>query len=531
MREQMKSFFSDKPIKTQMLIMVSLVVLVQLVISGIIFSGLVADFTRDYIGEKALSISETIAEFPVVKDALVNGDKEGHIQEMAEAVRVKVGAQYVVIADRNGTRLSHPNTDNIGKKFQGGDTDGALKEGRSYISSAVGTLGPSVRGITPVFSDGVVVGFVAVGYLSTNIRAVILEHQKRPLTFVMMMLVTGFFAALLIAEYQKRITLGLEPAQIADLYLERTAIIDSIRAGVIAINDRKEIRMINKTALRNLNITEDVTGKDVGYVFPTAHVDRVLASQETLEDTEIIINGLSVLCNIMPVKYMDRLHGAVITFRRKDELNILASELNRVRECSDMLRVQSHEYSNKLHTIAGLIQLEAYQEAQELILSETQIHQEMMNFVTANVPDQVISAVIMGKHSRARELKIDFSITKDSRMADIPAEMDRKKLVTILGNILDNAFDAVRDSAVKQVELSMSDSGDHLVFRVEDSGHGIDMAVTENIFQKGISTKGEGRGIGLYLVQRALIELKGSVGFSKSRLGGVMFRISIPKGQ
>jgi len=135
----------------------------------------------------------------------------------------------------------------------------------------------------------------------------------------------------------------------------------------------------------------------------------------------------------------------------------------------------------------------------------------------------------MGKFNRARELKIDFSLSKDSSMRDIPKETDRKKQVTILGNLLDNAFDAVQKCDNKTVVLSLSDSGKNLVFKVEDAGCGLNTAMAEDIFQKGVSTKGEDRGVGLYLVQRALIELKGSVSIGKSKFGGAMFRISIPK--
>lgn len=524
-------FFTSGSIRTQMLVLISAVLLLQIVISGIIFSALVADFLKNQIGDKALRIAETLAAMPMVQEAAAKGDQDGQIQKTAEEIRIKTGARYVVVADKNEIRLSHPVPENIGKKFSGGDTEDALKYGISYVSDAVGTLGPSIRGIVPIYYNDKIEGFVAVGYLKENIRETILEHQMKPILFILMMVATGLGAAFYIANRQKKITLGLEPAEIADLFVERTAILDSIRAGIIAINPEKQIRMINTNAKKSLGIKTDVIGHPLSEIFPESYAERVLTTQETLEDTEIIVGGISVLCNILPVKYMNELHGAVITFRRKNELAVLAQELNRVKETSDMLRVQSHEYSNKLHTIAGLIQVGAYQEAQDLILSETQTYQDMLTFLSETVPDSVVSAVIMGKYNRARELKIDFSIAKDSRMRDIPKNIDRKKLVTILGNLLDNAFDAVQNSPNKAVLLSMSDVGGQLVFKVEDSGGGIDMRIAENLFEKGISTKGDDRGVGLYLVQRALIEMRGSVSIAKSGIGGAMFRISIPKEQ
>ncbi|QAR32622.1 sensor histidine kinase [Geovibrio thiophilus] len=526
----MKRYFSERPVRTQMLMMIFAVLMLQLMISGLIFSGMVADFLRFQIGEKALNIAQTMTTIPLIQKSLAERkDESGRVQAMAEDIRHKTGAAYVVVADNFGIRLSHPIKENIGRKFQGDDTDRATTRGEAYVSEAVGTLGPSVRGIAPVYHEGRIVGFVAVGYLKERVRATILEHQKKPLLFVFMMLATGLGAAVLIANHQKKITLGLEPAEIADLYLERNAIIDTIRAGIIAVNNENEIRLINKNAIRVLSLEKDYIGHHISGIFPPEYSSEVIRSRENMEDTSMTVNGVELLTNVMAVIHMGRVHGAVITFRRKNEITLLAQELNRIKKYSDILRVQSHEYSNKLHTVAGLIQLEAYQEALELILSETRIYQEMISFVNANVPDPIVSALLIGKHSRARELKIDFAIAENSRMTDMPSHIDREKIVTILGNILDNAFDAVIDSPVKQVLLTMKDSGRGIVFQVEDSGGGLEPDITEDIFKKGVSTKGENRGVGLYLVQNALMELRGSIGIAKSRLGGVSFRVTIPK--
>jgi len=526
----MKRIFSERPVRTQMLMMIFAVLMLQLLISGLIFAGMVADFLRFQIGEKALNIAQTMTTMPLVHTSLeARSDEDGRLQALAEEVRHKTGAAYVVVADNFGIRLTHPNTANIGKKFQGDDTDRATIRGEAYVSAAVGTLGPSVRGIAPVYYKERIVGFVAVGYLKERIRATIIEHQKKPLMFVLMMLATGLGAAVLIANHQKRITLGLEPAEIADLFLERNAIIDTIRAGIIAVNTENEIRLINKNAIRVLSLEKDYIGHHLSEIFPPEYSAEVIRSKENMEDTSMIVRDVDLLVNVMAVIHMGKVHGAVITFRRKNEITLLAQELNRIRKYSDMLRVQSHEYSNKLHTVAGLIQIEAYQEALELILSETRIYQEMISFVNANVPDPIVSALIIGKHSRARELKIDFTIAENSRMTDLPDHIDREKIVTILGNILDNAFDAVIDSPVKQVLLTMKDSGKSLLFQVEDSGKGLEPEIIENIFEKGVSTKGDNRGIGLYLANNALMEMRGSISMAKSRLGGVSFRVSIPK--
>jgi len=525
-----KSRFFPRTIKGQMLVMVFIVIIIQIIISGGIFSSLVADFLKYQIGDKALRLSQTISNMPAVIETLKKGDDDGYLLKIIENIRLDTGAEYIVVADKTGTRLTHPVSNKIGKKFVGGDTGPALKDGVSYVSEAVGTLGPSIRGISPVYSDGEIIGFVAVGYLEAKIRATIEKYQRKPFIYVMMMIITGLGMAMLVANYQKKVTLGLEPAEIASLYLERGAIFEAIRAGIIAVNDIRGIRLINKTAKEYLGITGDVINKDISGFFPHEEIDETLKSGNYLASAEMNINNIKMVVNIVPIRHDGSIRGAVVTFRRKDEMHLLLQELSKVREYSEMLRVQSHEYSNKLHTIAGLIQIEAYQEACDMILSESKQYHELIELMKEAVPHPLISAVIIGKHNRAKELKIDFSIDSTSRLIDVPESVDHEKLVTIIGNLLDNAFDAVKDTENKKVCLHLDDTDEKLVLLVRDSGKGIDMDKAESIFEKGVTTKTEGRGVGLYLVSLAVKSLKGTIGFSGDKNGGTVFKVVIPKG-
>jgi len=221
----------------------------------------------------------------------------------------------------------------------------------------------------------------------------------------------------------------------------------------------------------------------------------------------------------------------VASFRPKDELDVLSRKLSHLQEYSEILRAQTHEYSNKLYTIAGLIQIGALQEALELVMTEVSGYQELIQALAEAVPDPVVAGLILGKFNRARELKIRFRFDPESSLRDLPNEIEREHLVTILGNLLDNAFEAVRESAGEpEVRLFLTDLGAELILEVEDSGPGIAPEVAETLFAKGISTRnGLGRGMGLHLLEQALRSLGGQISFGRGELGGALFVVSIPK--
>jgi len=213
-------------------------------------------------------------------------------------------------------------------------------------------------------------------------------------------------------------------------------------------------------------------------------------------------------------------------------MDTLAKELSQVQDYSEMLRHQTHEYSNKLHTISGLIQLEAYDKAIELISSETSGYQDLLQFLVSAVPDPLVSGCILGKYSRAKELNIQLNVDRESNFTDVPEWISKEKIVTVLGNLLDNAYQAVTPLAEDKrvVNLSLTDLGNDLIFEVEDSGEGITEDVAGHIFEKGVSSSDEkGKGIGLYLVKDVLSYINGHITVNKSDLGGVLFTVYISK--
>lgn len=219
----------------------------------------------------------------------------------------------------------------------------------------------------------------------------------------------------------------------------------------------------------------------------------------------MILGEETIITNRIPiVDKKENVIGAVSTFRNKSELYRLTKELSQLKSYAEALRAQTHEFSNKLYLISGLIQLESYEEALELITKETNMQQDIVRFVMKEVPDPIVGGLLIGKFNRANELKIQFDIDRQSSFKDIPKQLDRDHLVTIIGNIIDNAMEAAlhngRDQ--KRVNVFLTDLGDDLIIEVEDNGTGIQEEIAEQIFERGFSTKGKAqRGYGLDLVK------------------------------
>jgi sensor histidine kinase regulating citrate/malate metabolism len=520
-----------------MIIFIVALVVFQIGTMGLVSTNQIETILEDQLGKRVLSVSQTIATMPEVARLLEAKDPDGKLQVLAEEIREKIGAQFIVIGDRQQKRYSHPDPDKIGKTMVGGDNDRALEQGKTYTSRAVGTLGLSLRGKVPIVNaDNIIVGIVSVGFLDENIHQIIVGRRAIIFTSDIILLIFGVLVAVLLARNFKRAIFGLEPREIGRMFNERSAILSSIREGIVAINKDGYITMINQAAKKTLglNADQDYLQQRIDSVIPQTGILDVLRTGESQLDLEQRVGDKEIIVNRIPIWNDEQVMGVVSSFREKDEMDTLTKELSQVQEYSEMLKHQTHEYSNKLHTISGLIQLEAYDKAIELISSETSGYQDLLRFLVSAVPDPLLAGCILGKYSRAKELNIQLNVDRQSNFTDVPEWINREKVVTILGNLLDNAYQAVTPLSEDQrvVNLSLTDLGNDLIFEVEDSGNGLAEDVAGRIFEKGISTSGEqGKGIGLYLVKELLSYINGNITVDRSSLGGMLFTVYISKRQ
>ncbi|MGF6950606.1 two-component system CitB family sensor kinase [Neobacillus sp. B4I6] len=502
----------------------------------ITFKNIMESNLKHEKGTKALSVAQSISNMPEIQKAFYSTDPAAIIQPIAEKIRKQVGAEFIVIGNRKEIRYSHPDPNRLGQKMVGGDNERVFR-GESVISESIGTLGPSLRGKAPIFSEGgEVIGVVSVGYLQTDIDKEVSKIRRKIFMVTMIILLGGLIAALLISLNIKRAIFGLEPKEIAWMYQEKHAILESIHEGIIAVDTNGRITVVNETAHKFLNVPKEVLlrGKRIEDVLENTHLYEVVRTGLAEYDREFAIFGEVFLVNRIPIfNKKGEVIGAVASFRNKSELSNLIQELSHVKAYAEGLRAQTHEYSNRLYTLLGLIQLGSYKEAIDFISREVDVAQGFISFLMKEIPDPIIAGFILGKVSLSSELKINFTIDRESSFKDVPAEISRDTLVTIIGNLVNNAFDAVRENnkEEKKVSLFLTDLGKELIIEIEDNGKGIDTSLSEQIFQDGFSTKNRqsNAGIGLSLVKEAIRSLGGYITFSSNEGEGTIFTVAIPK--
>ncbi|MBL4831967.1 MAG: sensor histidine kinase [Aliivibrio sp.] len=529
--------WSDLSFRRRLLFVMTISGLVNLLVLSLTGFGYLKHWEAQDTGEKALGIAKFLAQSPAVIVALKT--QSPHlITEKIESMRFSINATFIVIGDTNGIRYTHPIAERIGKKMKGGDNSRALQLGQSYVSFAKGSLGNSVRGKTPVFDgNGDVIGVVSVGYLLTSIDDKV-EHFLNFLIgmALLVVLANAFFSNFIAKRFQSSI-LGFEPEEFGRLYVELEVTLSTIKEGVISIDSEGVVRSMNRSACDILELnSEEVLHKKLKDVLPESDLSDILLTHHTQHDVDVILNGHAIVANRKLIRVDDRIVGAVSSFRLKDEITELIKQLSQIREYADLLRSQTHEHRNKLNTISGLIQLGKTEEVLRLIGQETQHYQQLIRFLRETINEPVVAGILLGKSERARELGLIFDIDEGSHLDPLPEHVRAEDVVTVLGNFIDNAFDAcISEGSLQQkqkvVSVSISDYGQEIIIEVEDNGCGLPQNVNQQqLMERGVSTKSnKNRGVGLYLVQQIINQYKGQLVMESKNNEGTRMTVFIPK--
>ncbi|WP_019413242.1 sensor histidine kinase [Paenisporosarcina sp. TG20] len=503
---------------------------------GTSFYFTMSNSIEQQIGNRALSIAVTTAERPDVVAGFESEEPSTVLQPIAEKVRILSGAEYVVIGNTKGIRYAHPIIERIGQKMVGDDNERTLINGESYISEATGTLGPALRGKTPIKNNnGEIIGVISVGFLKEDISNAFFEYVDTILTIVLLAILFGVIGSTILARSIKKVLFNLEPAEIAHLYNERNTLFESVREGIIMVDKNSRISMVNPSAYEMLSIKVDtiLVGLPIENVLPNTLLPHVLLTGEKQFDRPMVVRGKKVIVNRMPIIVGKEIVGAVSSFRLQSDFHQLTTELSQVKLYTEALRSQTHEYQNFLYSISGLIQLNSLDEALHLIHDETQENQSLIQFVTKRLQDAYLGGLVIGLFNRARELKIRFILDEDSNMTKLPKHLEKSLFISIIGNLVTNAFEAVEHlkESDRIVRLLITDIGLEILLEIEDSGEGLSSHILEHIFKSRVSTKeGQDRGYGLVKVFDNIVDLGGAISIEKGDLGGALFIISIPKG-
>jgi two-component system CitB family sensor kinase len=519
-----------RPLSTQILLL-QLAIIVLTVGTGLAVSIFQARKQLDtQSGEQSLAIARSVSAVPEIRRAFASPRPWTTIQPIAERIRKATGASFIVVANANAIRYSHPDPEKIGKKIS---TDPSVPlAGKTYVGVQTGSLGKSVRAKVPLYdTNGKVIGLVSVGLLEEKVTAKLISDLPVILIPPALGLGLGVLGSFLLARRIKRQTFGLEPNEIATLLEQREAMLHGIREGAVAIDRNGRVTLVNDEAQRLLGLDGSALGRELADLVPPGHVREVLLGNVDQPDEVVLVNDRVLVVNRMPVSLHGRKIGAVITLRDRTELERLLRELDDVRSLAEALRAQEHEFAHRLHVLAGLIELGRHDDAVKFIEKSSLVHQALVGAIVERIGDPILVALLLGKAAVASERGVELRVSPETRL---PEEAEHARdLVTVVGNLIDNALDSVASASTGKsdwIEVTIRDDADGILVAVRDSGPGVDPAIVDEIFRDGFTTKvarGTGRrGLGLALVSQAARRRGGYVNVEND--GGALFTAFLP---
>ncbi|GGF99387.1 two-component system sensor histidine kinase DcuS [Paenibacillus albidus] len=512
-------------------VMICLVVTLVLLIVFIMFGIKVSEQAEEALESKAITIARTLSRTPVVIDGLLGNGDSGGIQDYASEISTINNVEFIVVMDMQGIRRSHPDPALIGKHFMGGDETDAL-HGKETLSVAEGSLGYSVRAFSPIFgSEGKVIGAVAVGISLGSVQSAVKQNQWIIYWGILVGGLMGITGAVLLARKIKRMIFGMEPGEIAKLLEERNAMLQSTKEGILAVDKESRITLVNAEARRlmgSVGMNQDPVNRQIEQFWPLLRMDRVLGNGKALQDMEVEQSGITLLVNVVPVKVNGIIEGAIATFRDKTEISLLMERLSGISLYAEALRAQTHEFMNKLHVIMGLTNMRSYDRLEEYLTDTVLNIQTEADAVVKLVKDPIMVGFLLGKLSRIREAGVRLVILEDGVLPESANHEVSRELVTIVGNLLDNALEAVDGVSDKMIQIGFRHAESQLTLKVGDNGTGISKECEDRMYEQGYSTKGKDRGIGLYLVGRSLAKLGGTIRWESRAGEGTEFTVQLP---
>lgn len=518
-----------RPMKLNTLVtlMVCAIIGSVLLVVFALYSVQITRATRDDVKDTALGIARTLADSPEIQRGLMQAPQENIIQPIAQAVTKRNDLLFTVVTDMRGIRYSHPNEALLGLHFIGDDLMPAL-EGKENVSVNRGALAEALRVFTPVYdAQHEQIGVVVVGISLNKVEEQIARGRLNAVWTILFSIFMSSMAIWGLVRVLKRILFGLEPYEISALFEQRQAMLQSLREGVLAVDIHGRVTMINQTAREILLLPAGKQTENTSAPL-LASLRDVSKTGVARQDQEISCNGRLLLCNMVPVKSQDRVIGAITTFRDKTEVSQLMQRLDGMVNYVDALRAHTHEFMNKLHVILGLLNIKRYDKLEEYILQTAHHYQTDIGTIQSKVKSPVVAGFLLGKINRAKEAGVTLTLADESQIPDTAREEQVAVLITALGNLIENALDAMEGQQEGEIGLLLHYQNGWLSCEVSDDGPGIDPTQLESIFTKGFSTKGENRGVGLFLARQQIQNLGGDISVESEPGVFTQFFVHIP---
>lgn len=506
-----------RPMKlgTTVILMVSAVLFSVLLVVHLIYFSQISNMTRDALAGKALAVARTLANSPEIRQGLMKKPEESGIQAIAQAVNKSNDFLFIVVTDMQSIRYSHPEAQRIGQPFKGDDILLAL-QGKENVAINRGFLAQALRVFTPIYDEHHrQIGVVSIGLELSRVTEQINNSRGSIFWSILFGVLVGLLGTWVFVKVLKRILFGLEPYEISNLFEQRQAMLHSIKEGVIAVDECGEVTLINQAAQELLDYHKS---QDDAQLSTLSHAwskvvdfSQVLHDGTPRRDEESMVKDRLLLINTVPVLSNGKIIGAISTFRDKTEVRKLMQRLDGMVNYADALRERSHEFMNKLHVILGLLHLKSYKQLENYILKTANSYQEEIGSLLGKIKSPVIAGFLLSKINRTSDLGHSLVISNESQLPENSNEDQVAVLITVLGNLIENALEALGQEPGGEISVSLHYRHGWLHCEVNDDGPGIAPEHIEHIFEKGVSSKGTERGVGLALVKQQVENVGGNI--------------------
>ena len=520
---------------TQLILIISLALFLG--ISGTLIN---IHFEIDKRDQNLQNIAEAVANSPLVDDKIENPDDEKTTELLNEYLdslkTILDNIDVISFVSRENVRLYHSNHDLIGTEYDGTIPEFEKVSKEYYTANETGPSGSQRRAYAAVYDkNGNYTGFVMTIMLLENIKV---ETLQILFIFALITIAAILIELIISAELSssiKKSLHGYEPNVFSAMFQVRDNILESLNEGVLAVDKNGVVQFANRSAAKMLGKkkAKELINTPFTDCCNDGFIKNVISTGEKeFNIQEQSIDNSNVLIDCIPIKEKDDIIGAVAILHNREEYTKLMEDLAGTRYLVDSMRANNHDFTNKLHVIMGLIQMEMYNEAVSYIENISIVQRETISKIMSVVDEPSIAALLIGKSARASELNIKFILSEESHYSKTDLYLPPELMVTVIGNLIDNAFDAMNIKDIdrqKQLHFGIYSREDALLITVDDTGVGIGKDNVEHIFDNGFSTKGEGRGTGLCQVKEMVEAIGGKITVESQENVGTSFTVSFSK--
>lgn len=507
---------------------ISLTVIILLATTYKIFFGKLTQSVDDNLK----NVSTVLVQNTKIREMIQEGKSNLQVDTFCDDCLTKIeNLNVLAICDENGLCLYHNNRGFVGKHITGGDEGVMLNTHQSYFSDSSDSLGSQRRYYHAIENrSGKFIGFLVTAVSQENLDLI---RKRLIFSFVLIGAVSIFIIGITSRHMYNilcRVLMGHQPEEISHLIIQHQEVLDVMDEGIIAIDKDARVILANRAAVQMFSITDkDPIGKNILSVFPESKLPRILRTKTPEHDVNLKLNKITLLATRMPILENGTVMGAVAICRNHTEVTKLGEKLTGVNHMVEALRAYTHEFTNKLHVILGLVECGSKDQVINYIMHITKMQRTQISFVMKSLKIPMVCALIIGKTYRANELNITLNIDENSSIEDGDVFLPAPTIVTIVGNILENAIENLNKTnpPVKEINATIFGNTDCFFLSVSDTGSGMSPEVVKHIFESGFSTKGKNRGTGLYLIKDIVDSYQGDIQVTSEEGNGSIFTISI----